>query len=173
MRNITNSDKLADFMRLFGRAARSECRVYFTGGVTAVLMAWRDSTVDIDLRFEPESDELYRALPELKERLAINIELASPPDFIPEVPGWQERSLFIKREGKADFFHFDPYSQALVKIERGHDQDFPDVRSMLDSGLIERTKLSKLFLAIEPNLYRYPAIKPSAFRKAVELIVSE
>ena len=173
MRDLTNKTKIAEFMRLFGRAAKSECRVYFTGGVTAVLMGWRNSTVDVDVRFEPETDELFRALPEIKERLSINVELASPPDFIPEVPGWQDRSQFIGREGKVDFFHFDPYSQALAKIERGHDKDIFDVRSMLDAGLVERPKLSELFLAIEPYLFRYPAIKPSAFRKAVELVVDE
>jgi hypothetical protein len=112
-------------------------------------------------------------LPEIKERLSVNVELASPPDFIPEIPGWQDRSLFIRREGKIDFFHFDPYSQALAKIERGHNKDIADVRSMLDAGLIERSKLSELFLAIEPNLFRYPAIKPSVFKNAIESIVSE
>jgi hypothetical protein len=55
MRDLTNKTKIAEFMRLFGRAAKAECRVYFTGGVTAVLMGWRTSTVD--LRFEPETDE--------------------------------------------------------------------------------------------------------------------
>ena len=160
-------------MRLFGRAARSECRVYFTGGVTALLMGWRESTVDIDLRFEPDSDELFRALPDIKERLHVNIEIASPPDFIPEVSGWEDRSQFIQREGKVDFFHFDLYSQALAKIERGHDKDIADVRSMLESGSIDRKKLSELFLLIEPNLFRYPAINPSAFKNAVLGIVSD
>ena len=84
-----------------------------------MLYGWRESTVDIDLSFSPESDEIFRALPELKELLNINIELASPSDFIPPLPGWEERSIFIVREGRIDFFHLDPYSQALAKIERG------------------------------------------------------
>jgi hypothetical protein len=173
MRDLTNKEKIDDFMRLFGQAARIGCRVYFTGGVTAILLGWRETTVDIDLKFEPERDELFRALPEIKEILGINVELASPPDFIPEVPGWRDRSPFIKREGKADFYHFDPYSQALSKIERGHERDVADVRSMLDHGLIETGKLLELFVAIEPSLFRYPAIKPFAFRNAVERIASE
>lgn len=82
-----------------------------------MLMGWRDTTIDIDLRFEPELDEIFRALPELKERL-INIELTSPSDFISPLPGWQERSRFITREGKISFYHYDAYSQALSKIER-------------------------------------------------------
>lgn len=172
MRNLTNKEKIFEFMRLFGRAAKAECRVYFTGGVTAILMGWRESTVDIDLKFVPERDELFRALPEIKETLMLNVELASPPDFIPEVPGWKERSLFVAREGKVDFYNYDPYSQALSKIERGHDRDIWDVRCMLERGAIEGNKLLELFTSIEPNLFRYPAIKPHVFKNEVARMVS-
>lgn len=63
-----------------------------------------------------------------------------------------------------DRYHFDPYSQALSKIERGFEQDLADVRSMMQSGLVEPSRLRDLYDAIEPELYRYPAIDPSAFR---------
>lgn len=158
-------------MRAFGKAARSNARVYFTGGVTAVMNGWRDATVDIDLTFSPDLDELFRALPELKEKLKINVELASPPDFIPQLPGWEDRSKHIRREGKIDFYHYDPYSQALSKIERGHEQDISDVRAMLRDELIEPTKLVSLFAEIEPQLYRYPAIDPKSFADAVRRFI--
>lgn len=132
-------------MRSLGERVRTPARVYFTGGVTAVIFGWRESTIDVDMRFSPELDELYRALPELKEKLSINIELASPPDFIPAVPGWEDRCIYIRREGKLDFYHFDPYSQALAKIERGHAQDKSDVESMFREGLITSHKLLELF----------------------------
>ena len=51
------------------------------------------------MKLVPEIDTVLRTLPALKERLHINIELASPDNFIPEVPGWQERSRFIRKEG--------------------------------------------------------------------------
>lgn len=93
-------------------------RLYLTGGATAVLEGWRDSTVDIDLRLEPETDELLRELPRLKETLGINIELASPLDFIPELPGWRERSPLVFREGNVDVHHFAPAGR----------RDGPDIR---------------------------------------------
>ena len=167
MRDLTNRDKIDEFMRVLGSKCRHPARVYFTGGSTAVLFGWRDTTVDIDLRFIPDLDELYRFLPDLKEELSINIELASPPDFIPPLPGWEERSIHIGREGKLDFYHFDPYSQALAKIERGHSKDILDVEAMLHEGLIEPTRLIVLFHQIEPELYRYPAIDPESFSTAV------
>ena len=172
MRDIANQQAVLTFIKAFGSHARSETRVYLTGGATAVLVGWRDTTVDIDLRFEPELDELFRAIPHLKEKLRINIELVSPSDFIPPPPGWQERSKFIMREGKVSFYHYDPYSQALSKIERSHEKDLLDVNAMFERGLVEAEKLLELFNAIEPQLYKYPSIDPKSFAASVREIVN-
>jgi hypothetical protein len=99
----------------------------------------------------------------------VNIELASPPDFIPELPGWRDRSPHVLREGSVDVHHFDPYSQALSKIERGFEQDLTDVRTMIERGLVEPARLRELYEAIEPELYRYPAIDPPAFRHKLDV----
>ena len=168
MRQPTDVARLRSFMQQLGRAADGECRLYFTGGATAVLMGWRDTTIDADIRVIPESDAVYRAIPRLKESLQINVELASPSDFIPELPDWQARSLFIAREGRIDFHHYDLYAQALAKVERGHALDRQDVREMLERKLIDPGKALALFRAIEPRLYRYPALDPASFRRAVE-----
>ncbi|NOT48196.1 MAG: hypothetical protein HOP17_10675 [Acidobacteria bacterium] len=171
MRDLANQSKIVEFMRAFARNIASDVRVYFTGGATAVLMGWRDSTVDVDLRFDPELDELFRSIPRIKEELQVNVELAAPSDFIPQLPGWETRSKYIGREGKVSYYHYDPYSQALSKIERGHRQDVLDVSSMLDTGLIDRARLWELFKEIEPLLYKYPAIDPDSFSRAVLRVV--
>ena len=44
------------------------------------------------------------------------------------------------------------------------------MRQMLDRDLIDREELRRRFEQIEPQLYRYPAIAPAAFRRAVEEI---
>jgi hypothetical protein len=92
---------------------------------------------------------------------------ASPDDFIPEVPGWRERSIFLARFGRLDFFHYDPYSQALSKLERGHARDLADVRCMVRQGMVEPAVLKGLFEKMEPMLIRFPAIEPGSFRLAV------
>jgi hypothetical protein len=133
-----------------------------------VLYGWRPTTIDIDLTLAPERDELLRALPELKRSLELNIELAAPHHFIPALPGWEQRSIFIERYGKLSVFHYDPYAQALAKIERRHTQDMSDVRRMFADGLIVPATLMELFESIEGDLYRYPAIDPADFRLAVQ-----
>ena len=155
-------------MHALGSEADVATRVYFTGGATAVLQGWRSSTIDVDIKFEPETDRLFRAIPRIKEALQINVELASPVDFIPVRPGWEDRSPFIAQEGRASFHHFDPYAQALSKVERSHHQDRDDVREMMARRLIEPAGAWHYFASIEPQLYRYPAIDPPSFRRAVE-----
>jgi hypothetical protein len=168
MRPPVDEAKIRELARRLGRVARGRVRIYLTGGATAVLEGWRGSTVDVDVRFDPEADELLRELPALKERLGLSIELASPPDFIPELPGWRERSPLLFSEGNVDVHHFDLYSQALAKIERGFALDREDVRTMIERGLVGRERLLELYEAIEPELYRYPAVEPAAFRGEVE-----
>ena len=97
----------------------------------------------------------------------MNVELASPPDFIPELPGWQERSPFIESHGLAHFHHYDFYAQALAKAERGEQKDLADVNAMVERGLVEPARAVELFLQIEPWLYRFPAIDPRSFRRRV------
>jgi hypothetical protein len=168
MRELTDAPRLRRFMQALGVEADREGRVYFTGGATAVLLGWRATTIDADISIVPESDRLLRALPGLKETLRMNVELASPAHFIPELPGWEQRSPFIAREGKLSFHHYDLYAQALAKIERGHARDRQDVQDMLGRGLVDPQRLRELFAQIEPQLYRYPALDPASFRRAVE-----
>ena len=168
MRQLADADRIRRFMRGLSREAAAPARVYFTGGATAVLYAWRDATIDVDIKIVPEHDRLFRAIADLKESLQINVELAAPADFIPVPSGWEERSPFIAQEGPLGFHHFDLYAQALAKAERGHAQDLHDIREMLARGLVEVGKAVEYFGQIEPYLYRYPAIDPQTFRRAVE-----
>jgi hypothetical protein len=170
MRGLADEPRIRRFMRELARAARQPTRVYLTGGATAVLAGWRASTIDIDIKIVPDDDALFREIPRLKESLAINVELASPDDFIPVPAGWEDRSRFIAQEGLVTFLDFDLVAQALAKIERGHAQDQEDVQTMIDRGLVTPSALRAAFDAIEPKLYRYPAIDPAAFRRAVEAI---
>ncbi len=173
MRRLVDEERIRRFMKALGDGTQSETRLYFTGGATAVLLGWRSSTVDVDVKIDPEVDRLYRALPEIKELLELNVELASPDHFIPELPGWKDRSSFIAREGRISFYHYDFYAQALAKIERGHAKDLADVEEMLARGLIVRSEILRRFEEIEPNLYRFPAIDPATFRRAVESLVQQ
>lgn len=171
MRQKVTAARLEEFMKALGSGVTDAARVFLVGGASSVLLGWRDSTIDVDLKLVPENDEILRKLPSLKERFQLNIELASPDDFIPQLPGWQERSRFIRQEGRLTFLHYDFYAQALAKIERGHEIDLKDVNDLIKTNLVEPKRLLELFSQIEDLLHRYPALDASSFRRAVESVV--
>jgi len=168
MRERADAERIRRLAAELGRAVPSGTKMYLTGGATAVLEGWRESTVDIDVRFEPDSDPALRRIAALKEELAVNVELASPLDFLPELPSWRERSRFRFREGNLEVFDFDLYSQAISKLQRGFELDLEDVRSMVQGGELEPGRLLELFEAIEPELYKFPAVDPAGLRRSVE-----
>jgi hypothetical protein len=172
MRELVDEARLRAFMSAIASEAREPGRIYLAGGGSAVLEHWRENTVDIDITVVPESDRILRAIPELKERFHVNVELASPAHFVPPLPGWMERCPFISREGVIDVHHFDFYTQALSKVERGHEKDLFDVSSMVRLGLVVPRRLLALFEKVEDQLYRYPAVNPPTLRAAVERLAS-
>ena len=157
-------------MTALARHATTDVDVYLVGGTSAVLVGWRSTTIDIDLVIRPESDAMLRAIPMLKERLHLNVELTSPDLFIPVPPGWELRSPVVARIGHVTFRHFDFVAQALAKIERGHGRDLADVQAMCDHGLITGVEVRAQFALLEPELYRFPAVDAPSFRRAVDAV---
>lgn len=168
MREVADVERIRRFMRGVRRCRRGGHAGVLHGRRHRVLFGWRASAIDVDIKFEPDTDPLFRAIPRIKETLQLNVELASPVDFIPVRPGWQDRSPFIAQEGLASFHHFDLYAQALAKVERSHQRDVEDVREMLSRRLIDAPAAWQYFTSIEPQLFRYPAIDPGSFRRSVE-----
>jgi hypothetical protein len=137
--------------------------------------------VDVCSRFADPEERLYlllardvpeqeRAIPRLKDGPSIDVELAASGDFIPLPAGWEERSPSAGPGRTLSFRHFDPYSQALAKLERDHARDREDVRALVASGLVDPGRLGASFDETEPLLYRFPAIDPPAFRARVDAI---
>lgn len=169
MRVTADISKINAFMESLGSRLKGESRVYLVGGTTAVLHGWRPTTIDVDLAAEPDSDGLFEAIAEIKEDLGVNVELANPAQFLPELPGWRNRSEWIATFGKTHFYHYDYYSQVLAKIERGHPRDVTDVDAFLARGLVDPARLKEFFMEIEPQLIRFPAVDAQTLRQKVLL----
>ena len=167
MRGEADRTKLERLMAAIGERVSGSGVIYLTGGATALLFGWREATIDVDIKADPEPPGLFQAIATLKESLDLNIELASPDQFIPTLPGWRDRSIFIGTYGPVSFYHYDLYSQALAKLQRGHARDLRDVNAMRSANLIELEMLAQLFRRSQPQLIRYPAIDAATFERAV------
>jgi hypothetical protein len=157
LRQSVDQARITEFLRRLGEHSRVAGRIYLVGGATVVFEGYRSRTLDIDLTVEAtpaDEERLLRALRELKDTFSVNVELVSPGDFIPLPSGYRERSEFVARYGGLDVFHFDLYSTALAKIERGTEQDFADVLALLKGGRIEWARLEQCFAEILPSFGR-------------------
>src|SRR3989442_14555350 len=96
MRQRVTPAKLQQFMQALASASQSPGKVYLTGGATALLLGFREQTIDIDIKLDPEPKGAFEAIAALKNRLNINVELASPDDFIPVPSDWPERGRHIE-----------------------------------------------------------------------------
>ncbi|NEQ69303.1 MAG: hypothetical protein F6K21_28200 [Symploca sp. SIO2D2] len=173
MRSNIDPQKIEQLMQSLSREACGPGCIYFTGGASALLIGWRSSTLDIDIRLDPEPPGIFQAIAKLKQELNLNIELASPQDFLPPLPGWRDRSVFIKRQGQISFYHYDFTAQALSKLSRGFDRDINDVQAMYEQKLFSLQELSDCFESIEPELIRFPSLSPDTLRRRVEAFIEQ
>ncbi|MDQ2884857.1 MAG: hypothetical protein M3Y39_02095 [Chloroflexota bacterium] len=99
----------------------------------------------------------------------INIEFASPGDFMPLPTQWEARSQFIKRYDQVDVFYFDWYSIALSKMQRVNRQDVIDVQLLIQKGFVDITELDFLYQDVlnkvgKPPYDRlFPNLSPQQF----------
>lgn len=167
MRENSNKIRIEKFIDEVGLFVKKPVNVYFTGGATAVMLGIRESTIDIDIKFDPDEIQMYEAIKYLKEKLNMNIELASPSDFIPALPSWKERSIFIVQKGSVRFFHYDLYSQVIAKVQRRWKQDLSDVAGFMRNN-VDKEKLLELFISIKPAFIKYPSIDAEELEKRLK-----
>ena len=172
MRHHSQVEQIEKFIVELGLLVNKPVKVYFTGGATAVMLGIRESTIDVDIKFEPDEIQVYRAIQVLKEKLNMNIELASPDNFIPPLPHWRERSIFITKNKNVSFFHYDLYSQIIAKIQRGWKQDLTDVIGFLKLD-IDRKKLLILFDKIKIDFIKYPSSNAEKLERKLKKFLHE
>src|SRR6185312_3397226 len=133
------------------------------------------STEDIDLKLDVADEQAVEdAIRQLKAQSNVNVELASPADFIPLPPNWESMSTYIGRYGGLDAFYFDWVTLALAKIERGSSRDLHDVALLQQNRLIQRDDLEAAFQAILPQLGhgRFFNVDPALFSQKVSAAVN-
>ena len=165
--------ELLDFLQRLGQCYRHSGVLYLVGGSSLILVAAKESTFDIDVKFDvaPEHHaDFIRCLRQLSQEMELPVEQASPDEFLPLPRGYQDRRRFVGRYGALDVFHFDFYSVALGKLQRGNEKDYTDVVHMIQVGIIELDSLEKYFQEVLPQIEAYSLrTDPRDFQRKFEL----
>ena len=167
MRPSVDKTAIESFLQQLGRAFRKPGRLYLVGGAALVHAGVRPGfTQDIDIQVSGANEgELIVAIQRLIQQLQINVEFASPADFIPLPSQWEMHAQYVGRYGGVDVFYFDFYSIALSKIERGNSRDIDDVKLLVQQGIITLNELDAAYREVLAQLGqgRYPRITPQRF----------
>ncbi len=167
MRPNVDKQAIESFLQQLGRTFRKPGRLYLVGGAALVHAGVRPGfTQDIDIHVGGANEgELIIGIQRLIQQMQINIEFASPKDFIPLPSQWETHAQYVGRYGQIDVFYFDFYSIALSKIERGTTRDIEDVKLLVQQERIGLDELDATYQEVFAQLGkgRYPKITPERF----------
>ena len=98
----------------------------------------RVATLDIDYLADADDPaalaELEQAIRALKNELDLNVEPASPADFLPIPPSALQWSRYVASHGAVSVYYYDLASQVIAKAARGLEQDLADAESLILQG---------------------------------------
>lgn len=119
--------------------------------------------MDIDIEISGENEgEMIEAIRRLIQQMNVNVEFASPRDFMPLPKHWLTQSQYVGRYGAIDVFYFDFYSIALSKMQRGSTLDINDVKLLLQQGVITLEGLDAAYREVFAQLGK------SSYRKKLD-----
>ncbi len=174
MRPDVDKKAIESFLQQLGRTFRKQGRLYLVGGAALVHAGVRlGFTQDIDIQVSGTSEgDLIVSIQRLIQQLQINVEFASPKDFIPLPSQWEAHAQYVGRYGSIDVFYFDFYSIALSKIERGTTRDIEDVQLLVQQQRITLDELDVAYQEVLAQLGkgRYPKITPERFAERYNTI---
>lgn len=167
MRPSVDKRAIESFLQQLGRTFRKPGRLYIVGGAALVHAGVRPGfTQDIDVQVSGANEgEMIVAIQRLIQQMQINVEFASPADFIPLPSGWEMHAQYVGRYGEIDVFYFDFYSIALSKIERGNSRDIEDVNLLVQQGIITLDELDRAYQEVLAQLGKgkYLRVTPQQF----------
>lgn len=167
MRPNVDKARIEDFLKNLGRVFRKPGRLYLVGGAALVHLGVRPGfTQDIDVEVAGNNaGDMFIAIRGLVEQMNINVEFASPRDFIPLPSQWETHARYVGRYGSIDVFYFDFYSIALSKIDRGNTRDINDVKLLLEQGIITLKELDIAYQEVLAQMGKgtYARLDPRRF----------
>lgn len=142
MTNIT-IEQLRIFFKALGERCEQAAEIYIFGGSALLLIGGQRNTLDVDFTLTSQAKSAVRTvIATVADEFGLDTEESTPADFLPLPTGSERRHRFIGQYGHIKVFIFDPYSIALMKIDRAFESDIEDVRFLLQNHFIDFSQLA-------------------------------
>jgi hypothetical protein len=141
VRHRTDRERLTSFLDTLGRRLRRPVRFYLVGGSVLIDLGLRGTTLGINCSADADDPsaltDLERPIRVLKNDLDVNVEPASPADFLPTPRSVFGRSRYVGRHGQLDVHYDHLPSLVLVRAARGLEQDLADAERLISAGEVD------------------------------------
>lgn len=174
MRQRTDRERLRRFLEALGRRLRRPVRFYLVGGSVLIDLGLRGSTVDIDYVASADDPadvaDLEQTIRVLKNELDVNVEPASPADFLPMPRSVLDRSRYVGRQGRLEVFYYHLPSQVIAKAARGLEQDLADAERLITAGEVAWSDVEETWQEIRASRTGWIRYEPDEIEKRLELL---
>ncbi|MGH2560790.1 MAG: DUF6036 family nucleotidyltransferase [Thermomicrobiales bacterium] len=174
MRQRTDQARLRRFLEALGRRVHRPLRFYLVGGSVLIDLGLRAATVDIDYVAEADDpatlDQLEQAIRSLKNELDVNVEPASPADFLPIPSDALDRSRFVGRYGQVSVYYYHLPSQVIAKAARGLEQDLADAERLVNTGEISWQEVEETWREVRASPTGWLRYEPDEIEPRLDVI---
>lgn len=174
MRQRTDRALLHRFLTALGRRLRRPVRFYLVGGSVLIDLGLRPATFDIDYVADADDpaamDDLEAAIRALKNELSVNVEPASPADFLPVPRSALARSRFVGQWGVVSVYYYHLPSLVIAKAARGLEQDLTDVERLIRAGELEWAEVEETWAEIRSRSTGWLRYEPDDIEQRLILL---
>lgn len=174
MRQRTDQARLTGFLHALGRRIRRPVRLYLVGGSVLIDLGLRESTLDIDYVADADDTtalaEFEQAIRALKDELDVNIEPASPADFLPIPPSVLGRSRFVAQYGQVSVYYYHLPSLVIAKAARGLEQDLADAERLIRAGEVAWPDVEATWEEVRASPTGWLRHEPDAVERRLDLL---
>ncbi|MBI5715055.1 MAG: hypothetical protein HZC38_16780 [Chloroflexi bacterium] len=141
---ITHSSQLHKFLSNLGERCTFSATIYIFGGSAILLIGGSRHTGDIDFTIHTADDNTFRnIIQSLANENGIDAEESVPSEFMPLPSESESRHQLVGHYGQLSAYIFDPYSIAIMKVDRAFERDLDDVYFLIRNGYIQVDFLEK------------------------------
>ena len=153
---------------------RRPVRFYLVGGIVLIDLGLRGATLDIDYVADADEpaalDELEQAIRSLKEELNVNVEPASPADFLPIPASALGRSRYVGQFSSVSVYYYHLPSVVIAKAARGLEQDLADIESLLQSAEVGWDQVEETWLEVRASPTGWLRYEPDEVERRLDAL---
>jgi hypothetical protein len=155
MRDHAERARIERFLRILGQRLHYPIRLYLVGGSIIVDLGLREATLDVDYVAEADDpralEEFEHIVPQLKNELRINVEPASPADFLPVPANVLAQSAHVRSYGNVHVYYYDLPSTVISKAARGAERDLADIAALVTAGIVSWAEIESRWREIRAS----------------------